>query len=71
MKAADGGIAIDPFRDLCPYCLSQLARGIEDDGTCGHEPLLEEFPHLRFNAQDRLSESEWNDSVTRYRARPE
>jgi hypothetical protein len=61
------GIRIfDPFNDLCPFCLDELRRGFPDDGRCGHEEVLEKYPHLRFNASGRIEKSVFDDSVARF-----
>jgi hypothetical protein len=57
---------MDPFNDLCPFCLGELARGVPEDGKCGHEPLLEKYPHLRFNAWERLDPAVLADSAARF-----
>lgn len=56
----------DPFNDLCPFCLSELRDGAQDNGICGHEKILDEYQHLRFNAKDRLTENEITDSEKRF-----
>jgi hypothetical protein len=58
--------ALDPFNDMCPFCLDELRRGVPDDGKCGHEELLNTYPHLRFNAGDRLDETTLADSRARF-----
>ena len=58
----------DPFNDLCPFCLDELRRGVPEDGKCGHEKLLDDFPHLRFNAFDHLDEAALADSHKRFAA---
>jgi hypothetical protein len=57
----------DPFNDLCPFCLDELRAGVPDDGKCGHEKLLEQYPHLRFNASQHLDEATLRDSWKRFR----
>jgi hypothetical protein len=59
----------DPFNDLCPFCLNELRRGVPEDGKCGHEKLLADFPHLRFNAFEKLDEAALADSRRRYALR--
>lgn len=66
--AASGIRVFDPFRDLCPFCLDELRRGVPEDGNCGHEHLLEKYPHLRFNALDHLDAETLADSERRFRA---
>ena len=56
----------DPFSDLCPFCLDELRRGVPDDGKCGHEDALEKYPHLRFNARERIGDEDFKDSVRRF-----
>jgi hypothetical protein len=58
----------DPFNDLCPFCLDELRRGIPEDGKCGHEYMLEEYPHLRFNAFERLDAATLKDSEDRFQS---
>ena len=60
--------ALDPFTDMCPFCLDELRRGVPEDGKCGHESLLATYPHLRFNAYGRLAEAALRDSEDRFRA---
>ena len=60
--------AFDPFNDLCPFCLNELRCGVPEDGKCGHEELLEKYPHLRFNAFKRLDAAALKDSEDRFRA---
>jgi hypothetical protein len=60
--------AFDPFNDLCPLCLDELRRGVPEDGKCGHEALLERYPHLRFNASDHLDAATLEDSYKRFKA---
>jgi hypothetical protein len=55
----------DPYFDACPFCLIAVRNGVPEDGKCGHEALLDEFPHLRFNAFDRHTETELRDSASR------
>lgn len=61
----------NPFYDMCPYCLNELRRGVPENGICGHEELLDEFSHLRFNAMDHCTEEELIDSQKRYIAKAE
>ena len=58
----------DPFNDLCPFCLEELRRGVPEDGNCGHEEILEKYPHLRFNAFQCLDAAALKDSQDRFRA---
>lgn len=59
---------LDPFNDMCPFCLGELSRGGRDDGVCGHEEILTTYPHLRFNARDRLDSDTLIDSEARFDA---
>ena len=59
----------DPFNDICPFCLDELRRGIQENGKCGHEKLLDEFPHLRFNTFDHIDAVTLADSRRRYKTR--
>ena len=63
--------ALDPFTDICPFCLEELRRGILEDGKCGHEEILNTYPHLRFNASERLDEKTLADSYARFQHRLE
>ena len=58
----------DPFTDLCPFCMEELRRGVPDDDKCGHEHILETYPHLRFNAVGRLDPEVLTDSERRFRS---
>lgn len=58
----------DPFNDMCPFCLGELRRGGPEDGKCGHEKLLADFPHLRFNADSHLDAAALQASRQRYAA---
>lgn len=48
-RKAEPGVYLDPRgaindpRNVCPYCLAELARGTAADGKCGHEDLLQEL----------------------------
>jgi hypothetical protein len=55
----------DPYYDVCPFCLEELRRGVSEDGQCGHELLLNEYPHLRFNAHDHHGKVTLADSEAR------
>ncbi len=59
--------SIDPYDDICPFCLDELRRGVPEDGRCGHEQLLATYPHLRFNAHERLGKEAYEASARRYR----
>ena len=58
----------DPFNDLCPFCMEEIRRGAPEDGKCGHEEILENYPHLRFNAFERLDKTTLEDSAARFKA---
>lgn len=46
--------------------MDELRCGVPADGKCGHEALLEKYPHLRFNAFDHHTEQELKDSAERF-----
>lgn len=58
----------DPYTDMCPFCLQQIRDGVPEDGLCGHEALLDQYPHLRFNASDRHDNATLIDSAKRFAA---
>lgn len=58
---------LDWMDRVCPFCMQSLGHGAKDDGRCGHEELLENYPHLRFNAADYLTKEQWADSVARFK----
>jgi hypothetical protein len=39
---------------------------VPEDGKCGHEAILEKYPHLRFNASEHLDEATLKDSHSRF-----
>jgi hypothetical protein len=45
--------------------MDALRAGVADNGKCEHEELLNEFPHLRFNAFDHFAVSVLIDSHKR------
>jgi hypothetical protein len=59
---------LDPFTGMCPFCLDAIRRGAPEDGKCGHERLLNAYPHLRLNAADHLGEAALRDSKQRFAA---
>ena len=59
---------LDPFNDLCPFCLEELKRGVPENGTCDHEKTLNTYPHLRFNAFQRMDAASFADSKARFLA---
>lgn len=68
LQFATSADVLDPFQDWCPFCLGDLRRGVPEDGECGHEELLNTYPHLRFNASDRLDAATLEDSAKRFKA---
>lgn len=58
--------ALDPYYDLCPFCLDELRRGVPANGMCDHEALLDAYPHLRFNATDHHDRETLIESAKQY-----
>lgn len=45
-KDGTGGQVLRPT-DWCVFCLAELARGVPEDGICGHEELLKQYASPR------------------------